>query len=68
MVKEDAWESEACDFVNEAECEERLEDRGVDVVEAEETHFHDEKIEHSDVEDEDLEDEDFDEDDLEDID
>lgn len=37
--KKDLYESEACDFLNEAECEETLDEEGVDVAEAQKAHF-----------------------------
>jgi hypothetical protein len=35
----DDFEDEACEFLNEAECEERLDDRGVDMNDASNKHF-----------------------------
>lgn len=36
---EDKFEELGCDFLNEAECEEQLDDEGLDIREVEETHF-----------------------------
>ena len=60
----DEWEGEACDYINEAECEERLEERGISMAEAEEKHFQEEELKHADASDElesneEIEDEDY---------
>lgn len=37
--KPDSYEEHACEFVNEAECEEELEDDGLDLENVEKEHF-----------------------------
>ena len=37
--KKDLYKEHACEFENEAECEEELEEDGTDLVEAESKHF-----------------------------
>ena len=41
----DKFEELGCDFLNEAECEEQLEDEGLDIDEVEEAHFGDDNEE-----------------------
>ncbi len=41
MKEKDKYEEIGCEFLNESECEEELEDEGTTFEEAEEKHFHD---------------------------
>ncbi len=41
MAKKDKYKELGCEFLNESECEEELEDEGISLEEAEEKHFHD---------------------------
>lgn len=43
--KPDSYEEHACEFVNEAECEEELEDDGLDLEDVEKNHFDEDKNE-----------------------
>lgn len=42
--KNDKYKEHACEFLNEAECEEELEDDGLDLDDVEREHFEEEKV------------------------